>query len=248
MLSHGMKKRIQNAVRSLGYDIHRYSPPRDKYAEVHPAATYAPWSADAAFLEIFRRVQAHTLVDEYRCFELWSLVEQSRKREGALIEVGVWRGGTGALIAQRAKLSGIRDRVYLCDTFSGVVKASAKDSSYKGGEHSDTDLQTVERLLQGLGLENAICLKGIFPEETARSIEDAKIRFCHIDVDVYDSAKDVAEWVWPRLCVGGVIVYDDYGFATCDGVTRYVEEQFPLVDRAVMHNLNGHAVVVKTSP
>jgi O-methyltransferase len=40
-------------------------------------------------------------------------------------------------------------------------------------------------------------------------------------------------------------VYDDYGFASCDGVTRAVNEQRSLADRIVFHNLNGHAVVIK---
>jgi len=242
-----VKNRIQRALRAIGYEIRSYKRPGGgAYGPVRPYATYTPWDVDREFLDTYRKIQAHTLVDKYRCFELWSLVDQSRKGEGALVEVGVWRGGTGALIARRAMLSGIADRVYLCDTFSGVVKASDKDSSYSGGEHSDTDRGTVERLLASLGLSNAVCLTGVFPEQTAHLIHDSKIRFCHVDVDVYESAKDVVEWVWPRLCVGGVVVFDDYGFPSCSGITRYVEELTRLPDRAVLHNLNGHAVAVKT--
>jgi O-methyltransferase len=44
----------------------------------------------------------------------------------------------------------------------------------------------------------------------------------------------------------GIIVYDDYGFSGCEGITRYVNEQIGKRDRLVLHNLNGHAVVVKT--
>ncbi|MEO2017429.1 MAG: TylF/MycF/NovP-related O-methyltransferase, partial [Fuerstiella sp.] len=67
----------------------------------------------------------------------------------------------------------------------------------------------------------------------------------HIDVDVYQSAKEVSEWVWDRLVPGGIIVYDDYGFQACDGILKFVEEQRHLKDRIVLHNLNGHAVVIK---
>jgi hypothetical protein len=38
---------------------------------------------------------------------------------------------------------------------------------------------------------------------------------------------------------------DDCGFSTCEGITRFVNEQLPIEDRLIMHNLNGHAVVVK---
>jgi O-methyltransferase len=44
---------------------------------------------------------------------------------------------------------------------------------------------------------------------------------------------------------GGIVVYDDYGFQRCDGITKYVEEQIYDKDRIVIHNLNGHAVILK---
>ena len=41
------------------------------------------------------------------------------------------------------------------------------------------------------------------------------------------------------------MVYDDYGFYGCDGITKYVEEQMMRKDRLVIHNLNGHAIILK---
>lgn len=239
---------INNTLRGVGFEVRRYAAPvvvqGDVHEPVHPVATYSPWNRDRVFLDVFRKIRAHTLVDKYRCFELWSLVEQSSKVDGALMEVGVWRGGTGALIARRAQLDG-GGRVYLCDTFCGVVKASSRDSTYRGGECANTSQRIVERLLDDLGLTNVTVLTGVFPEQTAHLVGDSTFRFCHIDVDVYQSAKDVVDWIWERMSIGGIVVYDDYGFAGCDGITRYVEEQTNERDRIVVHNLNGHAVVVK---
>lgn len=104
--------------------------------------------------------------------------------EGSLIEIGVWRGGTGCLIAKKAELCGITDPVFLCDTFYGVVKASPKDTHYVGKEHSDTSVETVNKLMKKLNVKNVNILQGIFPEETGSSIADRTFRFCHIDVDV----------------------------------------------------------------
>src|SRR5262245_48954214 len=84
------------------------------YRRLNPIADYAPCTTDPQSLELYHTIQPYTLVDMYRCYELWTLVEQSQKVAGSLIEIGVWRGGTGALIAQRAKLSGITDTIYLC--------------------------------------------------------------------------------------------------------------------------------------
>jgi O-methyltransferase len=186
-----------------------------------------------------------TLVDHMRCYELWQLIPQVVALDGCLIEVGVWRGGTGALIAYQARRARIASPVYLCDTFTGIVKASDRDPHYSGGEHADASREHVQRLLTRHDLTNAVLLEGIFPDDTASQIPEERVRFCHIDVDVYQSARDVLEWVWPRLVPGGAIVFDDYGFATTPGVTRLVDEQRPVDDRFVVHNLNGHGIIVK---
>jgi O-methyltransferase len=237
---------IRTLIHTLGYDVRKHRRYPDGYETVYPSATYAPWRSDASFRRIYQAIKSHSLVDEYRCFELWTLVRETAKVEGALIEVGVWRGGTGALIAERARLCGIDSPVYLCDTFHGVVKASTHDSSYRGGEHADTSRRTVEKLLAGLNVSNATILEGIFPDDTAALIAENRFRFCHIDVDVYRSARDIADWIWDRMPVGGIVVYDDFGFRGCPGIRTHIEEQIDRPDRVIFQNLNGHAVVVKT--
>lgn len=248
-LLNAAKRPLRRWFQKLGYDVHKVQVGNvggvSLYEVVRPFATYSPWNKDELFKQTDQAIRTHTKVDPYRCFELWSLVGQTAKLSGALIEIGVWRGGTGALIARKAAICGMTEPVYLCDTFEGVVKASEKDSLYQGGEHADTSQETVQALLDGFGLKNARILKGIFPDESARHIEGQTFKFCHIDVDVYQSAQDIVHWIWPKMCVGGVIVYDDYGFFGCDGITRHVEEQLPCTDRMIIHNLNGHAVVVK---
>lgn len=246
-----LRKAIKSAIQRTGFEIRRLPrKPRGQapYELVTPLADYAPWKADEEFLRVYQAVRHHTLVDIYRCWELWMLVEQAAKVPGAILEVGVWRGGTGVLIAYRASQIGITDPVYLCDTFAGVVKAGDKDSHYRGGEHADTSVEMVEALAQCLGVTNIRILKGIFPEETCSLIDAPALRFCHIDVDTHDSAQDILRWVWPRLSHHGLLVYDDFGFRACAGITRHVETQIPLPDRLVFHNLNGHGIVIKTQP
>lgn len=212
---------------------------------VIPHATYSPWWTDAEFQKAYRELRAFTLVDVYRLYELWILVEQVRPVEGDILEVGVWRGGSGCLIAKKANLEGLRSRVFLCDTFAGVVKAGAQDREYKGGEHSDTSAETVTGLAARLGLGNVRVLEGIFPDETAQDIDSTRLRLCHIDVDVYESARDVFDWCWTRLSIGGVVVFDDFGFHDCEGVTRLVTELAARPDLLFLQNLNGHALLIK---
>ena len=215
------------------------------YEDYDIISTYAPWLSDMEFLNCFNLVRKNTLVDIYRCYELWTLVEQASKlKEGIFLEIGVWRGGTGTLIAKNSQLAGLNENVYLCDTFTGVVKATDKDQIYVGGEHSDTSQEYVKKLVDKLELKNIKILKGIFPDETGFEI-DEKIRFCHIDVDVYKSAKDVVSFIWDNMINGGIIVFDDYGFKTCTGITTLINELKNDKDKIVVENLNGHAVIIK---
>lgn len=240
---------IKRLARFFGFDIVIRKLTRNKlpYETIRVNATYTPWLSDTAFQKTLKIIRDYTMVDEYRCYELWQLVAESRKLNGALIEVGVWRGGTGALIAKSAELNGIKNTVYLCDTFIGVPKAGAMDSTYKGGEHANTSEKKVKELISGkMKLMNTHILKGIFPDETAGLVKDKQFRFCHIDVDVYQSAKDIINWIWPKMVTGGIIVFDDYGFEGCDGITKFVNEERNCKDKIVIHNLNGHAIVLKT--
>lgn len=214
----------------------------------YPVSTYAPWMSDQAFQSVYQRVRRNTLVDIWRCHELWGLVAELRDVPGSILEVGVWRGGTGALMAARASQLGIDDPVYLCDTWEGVVKTGDVDIYYRDGKHDDASRMVVEKLVAELGLGEVHCLQGIFPDDTAAQVEAEAFRLVHIDVDVYQSALDVLEWAWPKLSTNGVVVFDDYGCPATPGVTQLVDEQRGRSDRMVVHNLNGHALLVKRAP
>lgn len=211
-----------------------------------PYATYAPWLDDPIFTSAYESIKENTLVDKYRCHELWQIAKHAARLGGEILEVGVWRGGTGCLIAHCSALFGATSqKVYLCDTFTGIVKAGEFDTQYHGGEHADTSIKIVRELADRLNLNNIEILQGIFPDEIGSIIENSQFSFCHIDVDVYNSACDTLNWIWPRLQLGGVIIFDDYGFSTCDGVTRLVNEYSHRPDVVAIHNLNGHAVFIK---
>lgn len=251
-----MKKRVTNSIRKSIFKLINRNKARGNYQftlndmmyDVNlPSANYAPWLKDGAFQEIYSYVKENTLVDIYRCYELWELAETIYKLDPAasFLEIGVWRGGTAGIVGKKLSLLHATNTFFLADTFTGVAKATEKDKFYKGGEHADTSQEMVEDLVNNTYPHFEI-LKGIFPDETAGFIPShERFGYCHIDVDVYQSAKDIVEWIWDKMIVGGVIVFDDYGFHTCDGITSFVNEQKDLPGRLVIHNLNGHALMVK---
>ena len=213
------------------------------HKQVIPYATYAPWEGDQDFKSVYELIKGNTLVDIYRCYELWTMVKDLDRVDGDILEVGVWRGGTGAVFCKAAE-GNSNTKIYLADTFTGVVKATADDTVYRGGEHADTSEKIVMDLLQIVNAKNYQILKGIFPDDFIATISIEKIKLCHIDVDTYQSAKDIFEYAWPRLTIGGVIVFDDYGFWTCEGITKYFNA-LDLKKGRKIHNLNGHGIIIK---
>jgi len=237
------KKLVKNS-----YDFLKKQLPWSKNSFTHthhrvlPNATLAPWLNDDEFLKTYEKIKDYTLVDIYRCYELWVLAKQITNIEGAILEVGVWRGGTGLLMAEANRYT--NKKIYLADTFNGVVKAGTKDTTYKGGEHDDTSVELVSNLISNLSLNNIDLLEGIFPEETSHRVTE-KIAMLHCDVDVYNSSKDVVQWCLSRMSIGSLIVFDDYGFFGCEGITTYCNELKLRKDLIFIHNLNGHAIFVK---
>lgn len=208
------------------------------------SATYGPWRSDPAFQAVAATVSHHTLLDEMRLHELWQLADQVGHLDGDGIEVGCWRGGAGAMIAARLGERRPGTTMVLCDTFSGVVKAGANDRVYRGGEHGDASEQDVREIAGRLGVTNLKVLTGIFPEETGAAVADRRFKFAHIDVDVHDGVRDSFFWLLPRLVPGAIVVFDDYGSATTDGVRTFIDELHGHPEVAVVRNLNGQAVAV----
>jgi O-methyltransferase len=185
-------------------------------------ATNRPRWNDPEFLTTFESIQTVSHLDGNRLFQLWHLMSRAPEG-GAVIEVGVWRGGSGALIARQAQRTHSAATVYLCDTFEGMPNVDPKlDPFFRGGEGADTGVTMVNGLLVSLGLTNVKIVSGIFPGSFTDQVD--AVSFAHVDVDVYRSCRETFEWIWPRLVPGGIVVFDDYGYHGTPGMTLCINE------------------------
>ena len=89
--------------------------------------------------------------------------------------------------------------------------------------------------------QNFKLLVGEFPTTTGDLVLEP-LSFVRIDVDVYDSGKSILDWCRTRMSPNGVIVFDDYGFLSTDGITKLVNENFIDDDFLIVYNLNGHEI------
>jgi O-methyltransferase len=133
---------------------------------------------------------------------------------GAFVEVGVYKGGSAAVLLRVAKAQG--RTLYLFDTFTGIPYADPdKGDTHKVGDFGDTSLDAVGRACPG-----AILCPGVFPQTLPPDI--GPVAFAHIDCDQYASIRGAAEALSPRMVPGGVMVFDDYGHLA--GATRAVQD------------------------
>lgn len=211
---------------------------------------FSPWMAQgelrgyAEFHDyLMAALAACTAVGPERLFTLFTLASQCLHLEGDFIETGVWKGGTAVLFAKLIRERSASPRqLHLFDTFSGMPATHACDTYYKGGEFADTSLEAVRAKLPAA--EFVRFHPGLIPD-TFEGCEDLRFAFAHIDLDVYQSIRDACAFVYPRLAVGGVMVFDDYAWSTCPGARRAVDEFFATRKMRPLVLSNGQAVVFK---
>jgi O-methyltransferase len=121
---------------------------------------------------------------------------------GAFVEVGVYKGGSGQMLAELAEQQG--RPVYLYDTFTGIPYWDRK----KGDMHPPGDFNDVNEAHIRANIPYATITKGIFP---ATMLEMGPVAFVHLDCDQYQSIIESVTALLPVMADDGVIVFDDYG-------------------------------------
>lgn len=195
-------------------------------------------------LSIIRTVQPYTMTSPER---LHALIHATRyisdaNIAGAIVECGVWRGGSMMAVALSLLEGGKGDRdLYLFDTFEGMVEPDQRDVSVFGEEAGatfqgrskkpdssdwcDASLEDVERALATTGYESGRLhfVKGRVEHTIPREAPDA-IALLRLDTDWYESTRHELVHLYPRLVSGGVLIIDDYGY--WKGCREAVDEYF----------------------
>jgi O-methyltransferase len=239
--------------RNVPFELENFKPfnypkyPNIVHEKIKPVSTFSPWRSDREFMIMFEELKKYTYLDIYRLYELFYLAKSVSALKGDFLEVGVAKGGSGVMLARILKSMNVKKKIFLADTFAGVVNTSIKDTAYQDGMHSYKENEVINLLKKFECLNNSIILKGMFPKENYQHFDNKSLCFVHIDVDVYQSTKDVLEFVNNKVVKNGLIIIDDYGFAGCEGATQAVMDFIKVNQKqyAFIHNINGHAILLK---
>ena len=201
--------------------------------------TYSPWESPE-FKSIYVDIRPYTEVSIDRCWTLYQMIRQAMHAAGDVMEAGVYRGGTARML--RKRLVGSGKRLYLFDSFDGMKTVSSAFDRHKAGDFADTSLEGVQDVV---GRDSFIDYRKGWVPETFAGLESSKFCFSHIDLDLYQSVSDCLKFVYERTSPGGVIISDDYGFPSCPGARRAVDEFFADKPEFPLALVTGQALVIK---
>jgi hypothetical protein len=210
----------------------------------------APSTADrypdfsAATADIVERVQPYTMTSPERIAAVCDAVRfvSRAKIPGAIVECGVWKGGSVLAAVETLLECGISDReIWLYDTFDGMTPPSDADIDFLGRKADQlldaadrTDSNSVwcrSQLEQVCDLLNSTSYPAqrfhtiVGPVEQTIPLDvPEQIALLRLDTDWYDSTYHELVHLLPRLMPGGVLIIDDYGH--WNGCRQAVDEYF----------------------
>ena len=176
------------------------------------------------FRDFYAAVRPYTMLNHSRARALYDGVCEVVARDipGDIVECGVARGGSAALMAltlrsrcDAARFSSDSRKILAFDTFEGLPPPTADDPDYEIARHWTGQCRgeeaEVHALFGGLGVADITeCIKGTF-QETLPRWQGGRIALLHLDGDWYDSIRVCLEHLWDRVSPGGIVQIDDYG-------------------------------------
>ena len=240
-----LKTAIHRTLNRFGFHVYRL--PQQARARIPDGKYYrplfSPWLGYGDFSHYYDLAKARTIVSPDRCWVLYCLCKQSLSVEGEIWECGVYKGGTAAMLAGIAGRGAPGKRVRLFDTFQGIPETDAIVDIHKKGDFHDATLADVRDYVKHKDI--TVYHQGLIPQ-TFDGLEASRIAFAHIDVDIWKSVMDCCTFIFPRLSVGGFMLFDDYGFPSCPGARKAVDEFFSDKTEVPLVLPTGQAVVFKS--
>jgi O-methyltransferase len=188
-----------------------------------------------------------TFLNVDRLYTLWQAAVNMPPGAAAVAEVGVYKGGSTKFLAETLRVIGRVMPLFACDTFDGhaAVDPLVDGQHRVQKQFANVDPARVAKYLRRYDFVEI--LKGDITQTAARLAGHAAFGLVHIDVDVYPATRFCLEFFAPRLLPGAMLVVDDYGFTTCRGAKKAVDE-FTAASSGrfrTIHLLTGQAVLTR---
>lgn len=193
---------------------------------------------DERFWRLYERWKSETLIPPERLYASYQALSTVIRNgdAGAVVECGVFRGGSFCFLMDLAQELGDRSRRFWAyDTFDGfpseVAEVTWKGESFsRESWHTDNFRGIFEENLKRVDypLEFVTIVQGSVIETLPRNAPN-EIAFLHLDTDYYEATRVELDLLYDRVSRGGAIEVDDYN--AFEGSRRAVDEFLEGCDR-----------------
>jgi hypothetical protein len=177
-----------------------------------------------------------------RRWALYQLQRLTASVPGDTAECGVYTGAGSYSILKVNEASGLKKTHMVFDSFAGLSDPSVEDGAHWEGGDLSCSLEIVKENLHEF--DDVLYFKGWIPTRFAE-VAGRRFSFVHIDVDLYEPTRNSFAFLYERLNPGGIIVRDDYGFSTCPGATRAIDEHLEDKKEKMISLSGGGGFVIK---
>jgi O-methyltransferase len=248
-----MKILLKKTALKLGIEVERRRAAHDALHDLTPGEKQIIASASPFTMTSADRMAALVNAVNYLC---------KNDLPGDIAECGVWRGGSMLIVASMLLAHGDKSRnLYLYDTFDGMPPPTEHDIDFEGktaanllaaerpgaGIWCHAGLEEVRANLLGTGYppEKIHFIKGKV-EDTIPATLPPALCLLRLDTDWYASTLHELVHMYPSVCIGGILMVDDYGH--WGGAKKAVDEYFA-GQRVYFHRVDYTArVLVKSGP
>jgi O-methyltransferase len=196
------------------------------------------WWNNQEFNDFLKRFHEYGGYNSDRRWTVHQLTKLAASVPGDTAECGVLEGSSSYLIARA-----FSDRThYMFDSFEGCSEPTSEDNTYFFKGTLACSMEEVRENLKDC--PNLSYHKGWIPERFA-DVESRRFAFVHIDVQLYKPTYDSLAFFYPRMNKGGIMIFDDYGFTTCPGATRAIEQFLTDKKEPIIELSCGSAFILK---
>jgi len=203
------------------------------------------WHRDPRFNAFLKRFGEEHGLNADRRWMVYQLLRMVSEIDGDTAECGVFRGASSYLICAANAARSTPRMHHMFDSFDGLSEPGSAD----GGHWRRRDLRyALDKVEANLSQFSAVQFHPGWIPERFRDVEDRRFAFVHIDVDLYQPTLDSARFFYPRLLPGGIMLCDDYAFASCPGATRAIEEFLADKPEKLIGLSGGGGFLIKGQP
>jgi O-methyltransferase len=261
LLQHPLTRPLLLAIE--GNTVMRYAawrgwrPSPLRYVTLEDLRWYQEGEQDAEIKAAVSKVVGYTLVSWGRLSSLWHQVGYLDRAgiPGALVECGVWRGGSSAMmaLAHMARVNPPVRPLHLFDSFEGVPEPTAID-----GVLAHHDFSRIGAPAKALSASASVSRELLtkrcgYPESLlnyhvgwfeqtlpAQASSVGDIALLRFDGDLYQSARLCLKHLYEQVSPGGIVVIDDY--FRYDGCRSAVDEFVRTLPPTLLNPIDSNTV------